>query len=549
MRVDEAIGHRLAEAGVSHVFGVVGSGNFHVTDALRQSGARFIAARHEGGAATMADAFARMSGEVGVLSVHQGCGLTNAVTGIAEAAKSRTPLLVLAPQAVLRNSNFWIEQQQLAIAVGAVARTVTSADTAVAEALAALNEARDTRRTVLLNLPIDVLAHEISGEGDYSTHPTSGTSAVLPDAEAVAALVDLLLAARRPVFVAGRGSRGKAGAEALTRLAGEVGALVGTSAVANGLFTGNPWNLGIVGGFSTPATVELVHGADLIIGWGCSLNMWTMRGGKLISDGATVVQIDIESEALGAHRALGLGVIGDVASTAGAVLAHLAARGEQPREAYRTAEVAARIALGAHWTDVPVAIEDTGDRIDPRVLSKALDAALPDERVVAVDSGNFMGYPSAYLRVPDENAFCFTQAFQSIGLGLATGIGAAIAQPDRLPVVACGDGGFLMGVSELETVVRLQLAMIIVVYNDAGYGAEVHHFGPEGHDLATVRFPDVDIAALARSLGCEAATVRRPADLEAVTTWLTGPRDRPLVIDAKTRQDLAAWWLTEAFGH
>ena len=93
MRVAEAVGRVVAAAGPRHAFGVVGSGNFHVTNALVAAGARFVAARHEGGAATMADAYARVSGKVGVLSVHQGCGLTNATTGITEAAKSRTPLL------------------------------------------------------------------------------------------------------------------------------------------------------------------------------------------------------------------------------------------------------------------------------------------------------------------------------------------------------------------------------------------------------------------------------------------------------------------------
>ena len=118
------------------------------------------------------------------------------------------------------------------------------------------------------------------------------------------------------------------------------------------------------------------------------------------------------------------------------------------------------------------------ERIDPRTLSVALDDLLPRERVVAVDSGNFMGYPSTYLSVPDEHGYCITQAFQSIGLGLATAIGAALAQPHRLPVAALGDGGALMGASELETVARLGLPMVVVVYNDAAYGAEVHHFGP-----------------------------------------------------------------------
>jgi len=169
---------------------------------------------------------------------------------------------------------------------------------------------------------------------------------------------------------------------------------------------------------------------------------------------------------------------------------------------------------------------------------------------VAIDSGNFMGYPSMFLSVPDERGFCFTQAYQSIGLGLASAIGAALAQPDRLPVAALGDGGALMGVSELETVVRLGLPMVIVVYDDEAYGAEVHHFGPDGFALDTVRFPPADIAAIGRGFGCAGVTVRSLEDLGPVREWLAGPRDRPLVIDAKVASASGSWWLEEAFrGH
>src|SRR3954468_18938080 len=94
--VADAVGRRLAALGVDTVFGVVGSGNLVVTNALRAGGARFVAARHEGGATCMADGWARLTGRVGVCSLHQGPGLTNAVTGLSEAVKSRTPLLVIA---------------------------------------------------------------------------------------------------------------------------------------------------------------------------------------------------------------------------------------------------------------------------------------------------------------------------------------------------------------------------------------------------------------------------------------------------------------------
>ncbi|HZD68140.1 MAG TPA: thiamine pyrophosphate-binding protein, partial [Actinomycetes bacterium] len=162
MLVAEAVGKALASLGIDTVFGVVGSGNFHVTNALIAGGARFVATRHECGAATMADAYARTSRKVAAISLHQGCGLTNAMTGIAEAAKSRTPLLVLAADtaAAAVRSNFRVDQDALAGAVGAVPERVHSPRTAVADAVRALRVAVGQRRTVVLNLPLDVQAAE-----------------------------------------------------------------------------------------------------------------------------------------------------------------------------------------------------------------------------------------------------------------------------------------------------------------------------------------------------------------------------------------------------
>ena len=135
-----------------------------------------------------------------------------------------------------------------------------------------------------------------------------------------------------------------------------------------------------------------------------------------------------------------------------------------------------------------------------------------------------MGFPPMYLRVPDPAGFVFTQAFQSIGLGLASGIGAAIARPDRLAVACLGDGGALMSLPELETLARLRLPMLVVVYDDAAYGAEVHHFGPQGLPLELVRFPDTDFAALARAAGAEGVTARSLEDLDAVGDVARAPR-------------------------
>jgi thiamine pyrophosphate-dependent acetolactate synthase large subunit-like protein len=303
-------------------------------------------------------------------------------------------------------------------------------------------------------------------------------------------------------------------------------------------------------------TAELISGADLIVGWGCALNMWTMRHGRLISAGTKVVQIDVEDSALGANRPITLGLLGDSALTAADALAALRSVHPEPVEKYRTEANALAIKQSSRWRDVTTEDLSTATTIDPRVLTRELDSLLPAERIVAVDSGNFMGYPSQYLAVPDEFGFCFTQAFQAIGLGLSTAIGAALAQPHRLPVLGAGDGGFLMGISELETAVRLKLPLVCIVYNDAAYGAEVHHFASEHTEaeLSSVVFPETDIAAIARGFGAEGVTVRTVADLGAVRPWIAaygaGTQDRPLVIDAKIASDGGSWWLAEAFqGH
>ena len=547
MLVHDAVAAALADLGADTVFGVVGSGNFMVTNALVGRGARFVAARHENGAACMADAWSRSTGRPAILSLHQGPGITNALTGITEAAKSRTPLLVLAADvsASAVQSNFRIGVEALSKAVGATPALLHSASLAVDDAVRAYVTAAEQRRTVVLAMPLDVQAAECGWPPGGPARPT-GTPPPAPRQRQLEALAAALRAAERPVFVAGRGARGAAARQALEQLADKCGALLATSAVAKGLFRGSPWDLDVSGGFASPLAAELISGADLIVAWGCSLGMWTTRHGSLIGKGATVAQVDIEAGAIGAHRRVNVGVAGDVTQVAGAVAALV----EGGRAGYRSDSLGERLTREIRWRDVTY--EDDGDEqhIDPRTLTITLDDMLPADRQVAIDSGNFMGYPSMFLSVPDHDSFCFTQAYQSIGLGLASAIGTAVARPGRLTVAALGDGGALMGISELETAVRLGLPLVIVVYDDEAYGAEVHHFGPSGHPLDTVRFPATDIAAIAAGFGCTGVTVRSPDDLKPVQEWLDGPRSAPILIDAKVASGRASWWLEEAFrGH
>lgn len=548
MEVADAVGEALAGLGVRRVFGVIGSGNFAIANALKRAGAEFVAARHECGAVGMADAYARVSGEVGVATVHQGPGLTNAMTALTEAAKSRTPLLLLAADtaASALRSNFKIDQDGLVSAVGAVPERLHAPATAVADAVRAYRRAARERRTVVLMLPLDIQSAECRVTSPPPAPPR--IRPVRPSAAAVAEAADALARARCPLVIAGRGAVLADTAAALELLADRVGALLATSAVANGLFAGNPWSLGISGGFASPQGAALIVQSDVVLAVGAALNMWTTRHGGLLGDGATVIQADHRADAIGADHRVDIGVVGDAGETVAALNQELERRGHRAT-GRRTPETAERIRRGA-WAEVSYPDAGGEGRIDPRTLSIELDRMLPEERTVAIDSGHFMGWPAMYLRVPDSAGFVFTQAFQSIGLGLGSAIGAALARPDRLTVAALGDGGALMSLAELDTVARLRLRMLIVVYDDAAYAAEVHHFRPQGRPLDLVHFPEADLAALGRAAGLEGATVRDAEDLAAIRPWLAGGGRPGMLIDAKVEPDVVAEWLEEAFrGH
>jgi thiamine pyrophosphate-dependent acetolactate synthase large subunit-like protein len=545
MQVSEAIGQVLVDNGVEAFFGLAGSGNFAVLTALHAAGATFYSSRHETGAVMMADGYARASGKVGVASVHQGPGFTNSLTGLTEAAKARTPLVVLAadvPAGTLW-SNFKVDQGTLAATLGAIPERVRGPETAAADAARALRRAQTERRPVVLSIPIDLV------EKPFPNGPTEIPSwppldAPVPTETSIASVVDLLATSHRPAIVAGRGAALAGARKPLEALGDRVGAVLATSAMGHGLLAGSPYCVGIAGGFSSSLAMRLLGEADVVLAFGASLNHWTVRHGALFSSEARVVQVDLDAETIGRVHRADIGVVGDAAATARAIVDELERRGVGG-EGFRSDGLGRAISKGRTRDEL---YEDLGtdEYIDPRTLTIVLDDLLPEERTVCTDSGHFLGYPAMYLEVPDQQGFVFPNAFQSVGLGLASGIGAAVARPERLSVAAVGDGGALMALGELETAARYRLPMLVVVYNDAAYGAEVHHFGPMDRPVDLARFPETDFAALALAAGAEGITVRSEDELSPVRDWLD-TRDHPLVVDAKVNPEVRAEWLADAF--
>ena len=537
----------LAALGARRCFGLLGTANFKISHGLVEAGVELISARHEGNAASMGDAYAKATGELTLVSVHSGPGLTNAITGIGEAAKSRTPLLVLAGDVPTGHvkSNFYFEQAELVRSVGAVSERTHTVQSARADLLRAATRAMHDRQTVVLSLPLDV--QDATFEGDPAPPAMMAMPGrIQPDAQAVRELAKALAQAKRPLILAGRGAVLSEAEAPLVALADRTGALLATSICGHGLFADNPWSVGISGGFSSPIADELIAESDFVVGLGVSFTQWTTKRGRLTAN-ATVAQVDIEAPKLGYQMPVDHAVLGDARATTEALLAELdrlGVKGAQPGR--RSDAMRARIRAGDNHHS-PHRDESNARFIDPRTLSKAVDEILPKDRVVASDSGHFCGWVPRYLRVPNPKASCLSHSFQSIGLGLASAIGLAVANPGKLAVLGAGDGGFMMSIADLETAIRLGLRMCILVYNDSSYAAEVHLYRRKGYSVDIVQFPETDFAAIARGYGACAATVRTVADLAPLRAWVNEGAPGVFLIDGKINPDLEADWHAEHF--
>jgi thiamine pyrophosphate-dependent acetolactate synthase large subunit-like protein len=362
-----------------------------------------------------------------------------------------------------------------------------------------------------------------------------------PAGDDVAAAATVLAAAKRPVLVAGRGAVIANAGPVIERLGAACGALLCNTAVANGIFDGQPFGLGIAGGFATPLALELLPEADVVVAFGASLNGWTTRHGTLFAPGATIIQVDVEARALGANRRADIAIVGDAAETAIALLRELTDLDVQATG--HGGDLRERIAA-SRWNDQPVDASPPDGCVDPRAFSIALAELLPHDMAVVIDSGHFTGWPAMYLDVSDPRAWLFVNGFQAVGLGFGCALGAAVAAPDRITVCAVGDGGLFLSLAELDTAARLGARVLIVVYDDAAYGAEVHHFS--GQDVDIVRFPEADLAAIARAARVPSVTVRSLDDLAPVGEWVAGGSG-PLLVDAKVDPSVCADWLADAF--
>ncbi|HSJ29104.1 MAG TPA: thiamine pyrophosphate-binding protein [Acidimicrobiia bacterium] len=535
----EVLADALVEAGVSDLFGVMGEGNLELITTLQsERGVRYHAMRHENGAVAAAHGYAQAGGRLGVATVTHGPGLTNAMTGLVSASRLAAPVLLIVGDVANASDGHVqaIEHETLAIAAGAALERAKSGPTLPAVVHRAIHRAVTESRTVVLLVPVDVQelgCPEPSAQRPPAQAPALGTAAAADIERAARAIA----AAERPLVLAGRGAVLAGARGELERLADAIGAPVATTLLAKGFFAGHPRDLGICGGYATPLSSEVLGGVDLVVAFGASLNGFTTRSGVLFGD-ATIIHCDTARSALGRTTKVDIGLLGDAREVAVQLLQALPAPLADADQ--RARELADAI---SQWTPPELlAGNSMHGRLDPARLCVTLDQVLPRDRTLAVDGGHFTQFPCTWIDVPDPSGFVFTLGFGSVGLGLAAGIGAAIARPDRLCVAVVGDGGFMMSLPELETAARLRVPIVVVVMDDGAYGAEIHHLRARGRPLDAATFVTPDLPALAVACGAEGLALDGDGALERLRAKLAGGLSGPLVVHARVDPDVVSGW-------
>jgi acetolactate synthase I/II/III large subunit len=497
MKAYEAIAQSLRAEGVTDFFGLMGDGNMWLWGALcRDKAVKPYSARHESMAVSMADGYARTTGKVGVAMVTCGPGLTQCGTSLIAAYRGRTPVVLIAGEIMQGSKNRTQSMDQRRFTEASYARfhTVTSLDNMAEEIAEAFYAARVHRVPVVLNLPMDLQEEELDWEYEYRPSTDFLPPRVeTPSPDLLAPVIEKLIAAERPVIVAGRGAIAAKAKDAIIELADRVGALLATSLQGKGYFAGHPWDVGIAGAFASAPTEHLLADADFVLGVGAELGYYTTEGGLLFPS-AQVARIDIKPmpEEIGVIP--GLYVQGDGRKSVLAINEALASR-QVRKEGLRTAATRAVLDAPAHQFDRPA------DGLDPRALAGGLGAALPKGVLFTCGAGHFFSWIGMYTPLPEGAEIQYSYNFGAVGQGLGVAIGTGAGNPGRQHVAVEGDGSMMFNLQELETVVRHKLQMVLVVWNDAGYGAEVHKLVAKGFDEKLAQWESPDFVALAKAFG------------------------------------------------
>lgn len=514
-RLYEVLAAAFVAEGVDTHFTLMGDGNMHWGIALAERhGVRTIHARHEHCAIEMASAYATVTGRVGVASVTHGPGVTQIMTALTTAARGDVPLIVFASEAPTTAT--WtiqhIDQAPLVRACGVEYIQIQSVNHALDRVREAFCVAQYERRPVVIGVSDDLQRTRM---GEMPTYVPSRAfiprhTPLSPDPASVAEIAEVIASAERPIVLAGRGVMQAGARTEVIELAQRCGALLATTLPARGLFEGEPFAIGIAGGWSSDLATELFANADLVIAIGASLTGFTTHFGKLYRN-AGVVQIDAAPRAVRHNRvAANVHLHADACLGVAAINRHLAQHAK-PKLGYRSPQTAERLRAPA----APASAKEADGSFDPRRVVQEVDRVVPKDWFLVGGSGHCAYFTATNTQGRPPELYASIRHFGAIGSGLSHAIGIAAARNDRKVLLIDGDGSLIMHIQELETIARHGLQMLIVVLNDGAYGSEVHKLRMDGVSERQVQFGRPDFAAIAQGFSLRGARIADLGELDA----------------------------------
>ena len=500
-KAKEKPGHRIASyllaeylerLGVEVIFGLCRHTNIAFLDALSKSRIRFISTRHEQVASHAADGYARASKKPGVMLSHLGPGLTNAATGVANAALDSIPMVVIAGDIPShycgrhphQEVNLHQDADQFQI-YRPFCKRVYRVDR-VADLPRIVERAFHLSQSgrpgpVLVDVPMDMFSMDLP-ENAFQQVPAEMSKPALDPATA-RRIVDELAAARRPVLYAGGGVLSSGSSPELTALAEALEIPVAHSLMGKGcMHEFHPLLLGMTGFWGTPIANEKCRTADLILAVGTRLaeassSSWDPRFTFAVPP-TRIFHIDADPAEIGRNLATELGVIADAKLALGALAE--AARGQayQLRPGLRTEIAAERKAFSANWDD-----QWNSDQfpLRPERILSEVRKAVPEDGFIVTDVGWNKNGVGQQFPITVPGTFVTPSGLATMGFGPAAALGVKVAQPHRASVALIGDGGFGSNPSVLATAMEAGLNVVFVVMDNAAFGTiaglEQMHFG------------------------------------------------------------------------
>jgi len=544
----EVIVEMLRRFGVEFMFGLPGD-QTPIYDAIHRRGdIRHVLVRHEQAAAHMADAYARATGKVGVCDAAVGPGATNLITGLAEAFTSGIAVIAIVSdiRGDWRGRDSFQEIDQVGVFRPVTKQVFTVEHTArLPEFVARAFQLATTGRPgpVLLNLPLNVLKDaaefapaQLQVEARYGVFPAHRPA---PTADAIAAAVDALLSAKRPVILAGGGVIASRAGDEVRALAEALGIPVATTFMGKGALAENhPLALGPFGSLGRPAANEYILATDLALALGTRFTNVDTAAWRIPRPGTRIIQVDIEPAQIGRNYTVTLALPGDIKTTVRAMLDQVQPRAEaSPAREEVTASMSRM--RQQHGIESELAQDNNASPVHPLQVIRALRNVMRADDVLICDSGFNQIWGGQYFEVQSPGrTYMGPRGFGVMGFSLPAAVAHALALPDRRVVALCGDGGFAMLMHELETALRERAPITVCIINNACMQfIKQNQLALHGGRLLSTEFTDLDFAAIARAFGCFGVRVECSGALEGALADALGS-DAPAVVDVRARDDV-----------